>query len=204
MSRPFVIALTGRSGCGKSTAARFLRAQGYPVLDADAAAREVTQPGAPELSQLAQAFGADILDEAGRLRRQLLAQRAFATREGTQTLTRITHPGIVRRLLDGVQRAREAGARLCFVDGAAIVGQAFEPYCDRIVVVRAPRQESIRRIAARDGITPQQAAQRLDAQTPEDALLRAAHYIITNDADEEALRRKVRGVLDALLTEGDA
>ena len=110
----------------------------------------------------------------------------------------------MRRLLDGVQRAREAGARLCFVDGAAIVGQAFEPYCDRIVVVRAPRQESIRRIAVRDGITPQQAAQRLDAQTPEDVLLRAAHYIITNDADEEALRRKVRGVLDALLTEGDA
>ena len=59
------VAITGRSGCGKSTVAEYYRNRGFPVLDGDAIAREVTQPGSPCLTALAAAFGADILDEAG-------------------------------------------------------------------------------------------------------------------------------------------
>lgn len=118
------VAITGRSGCGKSTVAEYYRNRGFPVLDGDAIAREVTQPGSPCLPALAAAFGADILDEAGRLRRGLLARRAFATKEDARRLTDITHPEIVRRLLAGVAKAKAAGAALVFVDGAVIVGRA--------------------------------------------------------------------------------
>ena len=133
------VAITGRSGCGKSTVAQYCRSRGFPVLDGDAVAREVTQPGSPCLPALAKAFGADILDEDGALRRGVLAQRAFATKGDARRLTDITHPEIVRRLLAGVAQARAAGAKLVFVDGAVIVGAPFEPFCDAIIVVRAPQ-----------------------------------------------------------------
>ena len=77
------IGITGRSGCGKSSVTALLRQKGYPVVDGDELSRQILQKGSPCLAQLAGAFGEDILDEEGNLRRRLLADRAFATPEGT-------------------------------------------------------------------------------------------------------------------------
>ena len=204
MNRPFVIAITGRSGCGKSTVSDYYRSLGYPVLDADREARRVTEPGSPVLEHLCREFGEDLLAQDGSLCRRLLAQRAFATQEGTRKLTDITHPAIVDALKSGVEAARKNGAALCFVDGAAIVGEAFEPSCDRIVVVTAPRETSAERIMRRDGLSREDAYRRLDAQLPEADLRAAAHYLIENDSDLPHLLGQAQRVLADLLAEGDA
>ena len=47
-----VVGITGRSGCGKSSATKFLAGQGYPCIDADLIAREVLLPGSPCIAQL--------------------------------------------------------------------------------------------------------------------------------------------------------
>ena len=114
-----VIAITGRSGSGKSTVSAYYGSLGYPVLDADRTAREVTRPGGPCLAQLCDAFGSDILLPDGTLDRGCLAARAFATPEGTRRLTDITHPAIIRELLDGVAAAQSTGVPFVFVDGAS-------------------------------------------------------------------------------------
>ena len=62
-----VIAITGRSGSGKSTVSAYYGSLGYPVLDADRTAREVTRPGGPCLAQLCDAFGSDIFLPDGTL-----------------------------------------------------------------------------------------------------------------------------------------
>ena len=196
------VAITGRSGCGKSTVAQYCRSRGFPVLDGDAVAREVTQPGSPCLPALAKAFGADILDEDGALRRGVLAQRAFATKGDTRRLTDITHPEIVRRLLAGVAQARAAGAKLVFVDGAVIVGAPFEPFCDAIIVVRAPQQVLEQRIMRRDGISRQAAQARLASQLAQEKLDAAATFLLDNTGSEQALRAQARAVLENLLKEG--
>ena len=196
------VAITGRSGCGKSTVAEYYRNRGFPVLDGDAIAREVTQPGSPCLPALAAAFGADILDEAGRLRRGLLARRAFATKEGARRLTDITHPEIVRRLLAGVAKAKAAGAALVFVDGAVIVGAPFEPFCDAIIVVRAPQHVLEQRIVQRDGVSLAAARARLGSQLAQEKLDAAATYILENKESEQALLAQAQTVLENLLKEG--
>ena len=89
-----IIGITGRSGCGKSTLTDSIRAAGFRCVDADQVAREVLLPGSPCIVQLQQEFGADIVDEAGQVRRRLLADRAFATPQGTVRLTAITQPEI--------------------------------------------------------------------------------------------------------------
>lgn len=198
-----LIGVTGRSGSGKSTVSDYFRAQGHPVLDGDGIARAVTRPGSPVLGRLAETFGGDILDETGALRRRLLADRAFAMPQGTRRLTEITHPAIIATMLDAVRRAAEAGHKICFADGAAIVGQALEPYCDAIIVVTAPLEASVARITARDGVTRAAALRRLGAQLPEDALRAAAGYIIENDGTLESLRAKAAAVLRAVQEETD-
>lgn len=84
------LGITGRSGCGKSTATQVFAQQGVPLADADQISREILAPGSPLLPQLAQRFGQDLVDEAGRLDRRTLADRAFATPEGKADLDALT------------------------------------------------------------------------------------------------------------------
>ncbi len=193
-----IIGITGRSGCGKSSATKFLAAQGYPCIDADQVARQVLLPGSPCLEQLQQRFGRDILSPDGTLQRRLLADRAFSTPEGTRALTEITQPEILRRIEDALARARAAGAALAFVDGAVIVGSPFEARCDALLLVTAPYEVSVARICARDGIAPEMARRRLDAQTSLEELRAAATQEIVNDGTPEQLETKIRDVLQSL------
>lgn len=107
-----IVGITGRSGCGKSSATKFLAGQGYPCIDADLIARQILLPGSPCLAALRERFGDDILDTNGTLQRRLLADRAFATPEGTRALTDITQPEILRRIEEELTIARHPGPPL--------------------------------------------------------------------------------------------
>lgn len=193
-----IIGITGRSGCGKSSATNFLREQGYPCIDADLVAREVLLPGSACIPQLQALFGADIADEHGQVRRRLLADRAFATPEGTAALTGVTQPEILRRIDAALAEAEAAGAKLAFVDGAVIVDTPFEAKCDALLLVTAPYDTSVARICARDGIAPEMARRRLDAQTPLETLRAAATAELVNDGTPEQLRQKLQLLLREL------
>ena len=188
------LGITGRSGCGKSTVTAVFSAHSVPLADADQISREILLPGSPLLPALAQRFGADILLPDGTLDRRLLADRAFATPEGKRALDSLTHPEIVRRIR----------AALFVLDGAVIVGTAAQPECDRLCVVTAPFATSVARIVARDGISAEMAARRLNAQTPEEALTAQADYVLHNDADLAHLQAEAEKLCEKLLTEGGA
>ena len=136
------------------------------------------------------------------MRRRLLADRAFATPEGTAALTDITQPEILRRIDAALDEARRGGADLAFVDGAVIVGTPFEARCDALILVTAPYETSVARICARDGIAPEMARRRLDAQTPLETLRAAATAELVNDSTPDALHEKLRSVLNGLEKEG--
>ena len=196
------LGITGRSGCGKSTVTAVFAGHGVPLADADQISREILLPGSPLLPALAERFGADILKADGTLDRRLLADRAFASPEGKAALDRLTHPEIVRRIRAAKQAAQAAGAPLFVLDGAVIVGTAAQAECDRLCVVTAPFETSVARIVARDGIAPEMAARRLNAQTPEAVLTAQADYILHNDAGLDALQEAAARLCETLRTEG--
>lgn len=196
-----IIGITGRSGCGKSSVTKFLAAQGYPCIDADRIAREVLQKGSLCLPVLQERFGSDILDEQGELRRRLLADRAFATPEGTRFLTETTQPEILRQIESRLEQAAASGAPFTFVDGAVIVGTPFEARCDHLLLVTAPYESSVQRICARDGITPEMARRRLEAQTPLETLRAAATAEIVNDGSLFQLENQIKAFLRSLRKE---
>lgn len=193
-----IVGITGRSGCGKSSATKFLAGQGYPCIDADLIARQILLPDSPCLAALRERFGDDILDTNGSLQRRLLADRAFATPEGTRALTDITQPEILRRIEEELTIARASGAAITFVDGAVIVGTPFQARCDALLLITAPYEISVARICTRDNISPEMARRRLDAQTPLETLRAAATREIVNDGTPEQLEAKIREILQAL------
>jgi dephospho-CoA kinase len=108
-----LIGLTGGIGAGKSTAADFLRRRGLPVVDTDAIAHQLVQPGQPALGEIIRAFGGGIVDEYGRLKRRDLAELVFTKPAARKQLEAILHPRIREVWLalanDWLQRGAAAG-----------------------------------------------------------------------------------------------
>ena len=198
------LGITGRSGCGKSTVTAVFAAHSVPLADADQISREILLPGSPLLPALAERFGGDILAPDGTLNRRLLADSAFATPEGKAALDGLTHPEIVRRIRAAKQAALASGAPLFVLDGAVIVGTAAQAECDRLCVVTAPFETSVSRIMARDGISAEMAARRLNAQTPEETLTAQADYVLRNDTDLARLQAAAAQLCTRLMQEGGA
>lgn len=192
------IGIVGRSGCGKSAVTAHYAALGYPTEDADKISRAILLPGSPCLKALCARFGGEILAPDGSLRRRMLADRAFVTPEGTAALSAITHPAIVQRLREAADAAQKAGAEFFFADGAVILGSAFEGDCDGILLVSAPVEQSVARICRRDGVTPETARRRLNAQPPEEWLRARANLELRNDGDLTLLLRRAEEALEAL------
>ncbi|MCA1843527.1 MAG: dephospho-CoA kinase, partial [Actinobacteria bacterium] len=86
------VGLSGGIGSGKSTVARALARKGAVVIDADAIAREVVEPGQPGLARVVERFGSDVLDSDGRLDRPKLAALVFEDGAARADLNKIVHP----------------------------------------------------------------------------------------------------------------
>ncbi|WP_421013789.1 dephospho-CoA kinase, partial [Glutamicibacter creatinolyticus] len=72
------VGLTGGIASGKSAVAAQLLKLGAVVIDADAIARQVVEPGTPALEQIGLAFGSQVFAEDGSLDRAALAAVVFA------------------------------------------------------------------------------------------------------------------------------
>ena len=188
--KPYIIALTGRSGSGKSFVAGLLRLRGISVLDADLFARDVVD--IPECRQmLKKAFGEDIYGMSANgedvLNRKLLAGRAFASLEGKQKLIDITHPFIIESLLQAAEKESEGGAEVVIVDGSTIIDGPFATHCEKIVVVESGEGLRAERLAKRDGISAEEIAKRLAMQPSDEEYRGKADFIITNNTGEDSL-----------------
>lgn len=193
-----IVAITGRSGSGKSSVAAHYASLGHPVADGDVLSRQVVASGSACLAELCAAFGGDILLPNGELDRKALGRIAFSTPRNNQKLIDITHPYIAQETLKRAFAAQEAGRTLFFVDGAMVVGVPFQQICDVIILVTASLRLSVSRIILRDGISKMAAYQRLEAQQPEAVLRAAADYVIENDGTEAVLKEKADAVLRQL------
>lgn len=175
-----IIALTGKTGAGKSTVAELLKEMGCFIIDGDIIARQITEKGKPTLKKLCEAFGDDILLSDGTLDRKALAKKAFASSENTNLLNSITHPEIKRDFITKIDKAENEGYTTVIIDAAAILESDCKNLCEKVIVVHAPEDIRLERILARDGITREQALTRIKAQKSDEYYLKQADLVIHN------------------------
>ena len=177
-----VIGLTGQTGSGKTTVAALLKEKGCAIIDTDVLARKAVEN--PEvISMLCEKFGDDII-ENGTLNRRELARRAFATKEGTETLSMITHPEITRLSVELIHNAYENGAKAAIVDAALLFDSPLACLCNKTVSVVAPEDIRLDRIMKRDGISESDALLRMNAQPKAEYYIEKSDIIINNDGKE--------------------
>lgn len=160
-----VFGLTGGIGMGKSTAAKILRDRGVAVIDTDDLARQVVSPGQPALAEILQAFGSDLKDSTGQLRREALAAIVFQAAGARAKLEAITHPRITELWRQQLQTWRREGRPTAVVVIPLLFETKVEAEFDAVICLACTEATQQQRLAAR-GWSAEQISQRLAAQLP--------------------------------------
>jgi dephospho-CoA kinase len=189
LKKPFTIGLTGPTGAGKGYVCKILEQKGFKIIDCDVHARKVVEKGSPILSDLANAFGSDIIKN-GELDRALLASRAFENKEKASVLNSIMHPAIIKSCEDEAKG-------LCVLDAPQLFEAGIEDKCYKVISVIASENVRIKRIMERDNISEEQARQRMSVQFSNDYFIDHSDYVIYND--NENLSTQIENILEVIL-----
>jgi dephospho-CoA kinase len=178
-----------------------MEALGARVIDADVLAREAVAPGSPGLARVVARFGPEVLGADGALDRPRLGALVFADREARRDLEAIVHPEVQRLALERMAAAMADGATLVVYDVPLLYENGLERSLPEVIVVSAPPELQRARIAARDGLPPEQIEARIAAQLPLEEKLRRADHVIDNGGSLEATRRQVEALYARLTAE---
>ncbi|WP_010202569.1 dephospho-CoA kinase [Salinibacterium sp. PAMC 21357] len=203
-----LIALTGGIASGKSTVAQQWAKQGAAVVDADALAREVVEPGSPVLAEIAERFGSTVLSPDGSLNRAALGAFIFSDREAREALNRITHPAIGRLAQSHFDEAARVDPDAIVVYDIPLLvesAQSLERFA-LVVTVEAEPEVRVQRLVEHRGMTASEAERRVASQASSRERRAVADFVIDagdsladtrNRADAvwESIRSRLHGAL---------
>jgi dephospho-CoA kinase len=192
-----MLGLTGGIGMGKTCSAQFFRQRGVPVVDTDDLARQVVEPGQPALAEVVAAFGPQVTEPDGRLRRDEMARRVFADSAALHQLEAILHPRIRELWRAQAEAWRSQGRSLAVVVIPLLFETRADAELDVTICVACSAATQHERLRAR-GWTPDQIKQRLQAQWPTERKVARADYLIWTEAGLDVHAAQIDRILGFL------
>ncbi|KAF9620991.1 hypothetical protein IFM89_015813 [Coptis chinensis] len=190
-----IVGLSGGIASGKSTVSNLFKANSIPVVDADVIARDVLKNGTGGWRRVVKTFGPEILQDDGEVDRAKLGQIVFSDPARRQILNRLLAPFISRGIFWEVFKLWVKGYKTIVLD----IPLLFEAKLDRltkpIVVVWVDPETQLQRLMARDGLSEEQARNRIDAQMSLDWKRTKADVVIDNSGPLEGTLEQFQKVL---------
>ena len=184
-----IIGLTGGIACGKSTVSRALCALGAAIIDADALAHELSQPGQPIFNAYVERFGREIVTAGGTLDRAAIAARVFADPAVRAEVDAIAHPLIRTAAEERLRVTRTEGKKAAVLDVPLLFEAGWDALADEVWVVALPAEEQLARLLARDkSMSEGEARARISAQMSLAEKCARADIVIDNSGTVEETR----------------
>jgi dephospho-CoA kinase len=197
------VGLTGGIAAGKSSVGEMFVSLGAHLIQADAIAHQLLQPGEAVYEEVVRHFGDGILDAGGGINRARLADAAFGEPSRIRELNQIVHPPVIQRHDEWMEQmgGRDPHA-IAIVEAALILEAGLVKHFDRLAVVTCQPQQRVERWARRMKVDAETArnevARRMAAQLPDEEKIKLADYVIDNSGALEATRGQVKSVYDEL------
>ncbi|KAF3335754.1 dephospho-CoA kinase domain-containing protein-like isoform X1 [Carex littledalei] len=190
-----IVGLTGGISSGKSTISNLFKSHGIPVVDADIVARNVVLKGTGGWKKIKKEFGDDVLLESGDIDRARLGQIVFSDPEKRQLLNRLLAPHISSGIIWEVIKLWFKGCRVIILDIPLLFETKMNLWTKPVIVVWVDPETQIQRLIARDGISEEQARNRIEAQMPLDLKREKADLVIDNSGSLEETKVQFEQVL---------
>jgi dephospho-CoA kinase len=201
------LGLTGGIASGKSVVGEIFVKLGAHLIQADAVAHSLMQPGCAVYAEVVRRFGREILNPDGSISRPRLAEAAFGTPAGApprvKELNEIVHPAVIDQENQWMEEiSRRDPKAIAIVEAALILESSGADRFDHLIVVTCRPEQRIQRFARRLGISEDAAraevARRMAAQIPDEEKIRAADFVIDNSGSLDATEQQVHRVFTAL------
>ena len=189
------IGLTGGIASGKSSVGRWLAQQGLPVLDADQFAREALEPGRDATKTVLQRYGSTVQTEGGvAIDRASLGRIVFQDPAERHWLEQLIHPIVRDRFNQALTLHAKTPAVVLMIP--LLFEAGLESLCTEIWLVDCDESQQLERLITRDGLSPEAAQVRINAQWPLSRKRGLADHVISNREQPGAWRAQAVGLLN--------
>ena len=181
--KPLRLGLTGGIGSGKSTVAGILARAGAAVLDADAIARSLTQPGGRAIPAILAEFGEKLINADGAMDREAMRTLVFSNPSSKRQLEAIVHP-LVGQVLQEQSSAAIAAGHACLVYDVPLLvesGDRWRRQVDWVCVVDCAVETQIQRVMARNQLGRADIERIISQQASRQQRLASADAVIFNE-----------------------
>lgn len=190
-----IIGITGGIASGKSSVSTFIRELGFPIIDADVAAREVVEPGEEAYQEIVKAFGESILLPEGGIDRAKLGALIFHDDEKRLRLNSIVHPAVRKRMREQWENAFQEGAETVFLDIPLLFESKLTYMVEKTLLVYVDEEVQLTRLMARNNLSESDALARISSQMPLREKIGLADAVVNNNGDFEATKEQVQSIL---------
>ncbi len=196
-----VIGILGGICSGKSTVAREFGRLGCGVIDADAIAHELLEDSDIK-KQIKEAFGEGIFDDAGLVKREKLAEKAFEDEQGVAKINGIIHPQVLSRCADLIAEFnRRSDIKAVVLDIPLLAEAGWLKECDKLVFVECEDQIRACRAAQKGHFSKKQLKKRENFQIFLDKKKKIADYIVDNNSGLSATAEQVVRIFTIIIGE---
>lgn len=192
MDAKLVVGVTGGIGSGKTTAVKLFEALGASVVDTDAIAHALTQPGGAAIPAIRARFGAAYVQADGGLDRAAMRALAFSDAHARRDLEAILHPMI--RAQSKAQVEAASGPYVLLVVPLLVESGSYRATVDRVLVIDCDEAQQVERVQRRSGLSEAQVRAIMASQATRAQRLQAADDVLRNDAGEGELAEQVRAL----------
>ncbi len=196
--------LTGGIATGKSTVARLLQGRGFPVIDADQIAHQLTEKNQLGYNQIVKDFGRGILDADQNIDRKKLAQIIFNNSTKKDKLESILHPLIQQKVQSLKSDYKAKNFLMCFYDVPLLFEKKIETQFDAVILVYAQPEVQLQRLMARNQLTRAEAESRIKNQSPMPDKIKKSHFCLDNSTDVGDLETQVETLCAVLASQNNS
>jgi len=186
-----LVGLTGGIGSGKSTVAQMLRERGAVVVDADAVAHQVMEPGGVAYRAVVDRFGPEVVAPDGAIDRPRLAEVVFADSAALADLNAIVHPAVREVMAERAQAEASTDHVVVLEIPLLVESGAARPGMAGVMVVDCPVDVAVNRVIRHREMREGEVRARIAAQATREERLAAADVVIDNSGTPEDLAAEV-------------
>lgn len=193
--KPYLVAITGNIGVGKSLVGEILKDEGFFVVDTDEIVKEILRTKNPVTCSIVKEFGPTVQGEDSYfINKKKLASIVFTDVLKREKLESIVHPEVERCLHEIFSTSDES---FMFVLVPLLFECGLEKNYDESWCVICDKEIQLKRLLAK-GFELDEIHKRLEAQMPQDTKASKSDFIINNSGSKEETSLQIKEKINLL------